>query len=163
MFIEWFILLHDLYSFLTRPLFQFIYDASTTTCVAVPTCEEAHAMNFGGFENGRGKKSSGMIQNTMMVRLGTCDQNESVGLKDMVDLFVDDEPSLYEIKEAFSVFDKNGDGYIDAKELQNVFYDMGFLRISESECRTMIVGYSGQKDGKISFLEFLKVVQDAFL
>ncbi|KAM0060501.1 putative EF-hand domain-containing protein [Helianthus debilis subsp. tardiflorus] len=168
MLIEWFVLLHDLYIFLARPLFRFIFDTPTTTCVADPPHEEAHAMKLGGFENGQGKKALGMNPKIMMERLGMFwdfkdQQHESIGLKDMVDLFIEDEPSIDEVKEAFSVFDKNGDGYIDANELQNVLSEMGFLQISESDCRTMIVGYSAQNDGKINFQEFLKVVEDAFL
>ncbi|KAJ0436814.1 putative EF-hand domain-containing protein [Helianthus annuus] len=167
MLIEWFVLLHDLYIFLARPLFWFIFDTPTTTCVADPPHEEAHAMKLGGFENVQGKKILGMNPKIVMERLGMFwdpnDQNESIALGDMVDLFIEDEPSLDEVKEAFSVFDKNGDGYIDANELQNVLFEMGFLQISESDCRTMIVGYSAQNDGKINFQEFLKVVEDAFL
>ncbi|KAI7737567.1 hypothetical protein M8C21_019528 [Ambrosia artemisiifolia] len=124
-------------------------------------------MKFGRFENGRAKKALGMNSKIMMGRLGMFwdpdDQYESIGLDDMADLFVEDEPSLDEVKDAFSVFDKNGDGYIDAKELQNVLSEMGFLQISESDCRSMILGYSAHKDGKINFQAFLKVVEDAFL
>ncbi|KAI3761317.1 hypothetical protein L1987_51729 [Smallanthus sonchifolius] len=168
MFIEWFIVLHDLYSFLARPLFQFIFNTSSVTYVAAPPHEDAHAMDLAsGVENGRGKKALGTNPMFMLERLGMSwgprDRNESVGWEEMVDVFVEDEPSLDEVKEAFSVFDKNHDGYIDAKELQNVLSDMGFLHISESDCRMMIVGYSAQKDGKISFQEFLKVVEDGFL
>lgn len=167
MLMEWFILLHDLYSFFALPLFQFIF-ATPTTCAAPPPHEDVNVMALGGVENGPGKKKAlGVNPKTMMERLGTFwdpdDQRESVGLKEMVDMFVEDEPSLDELKEAFGVFDKNNDGYIDAKELQNVLSDMGFLHISESDCRRMIVGYDDDKDGKISYREFFKVVEDCFV
>nr|GEU87932.1 probable calcium-binding protein CML30 [Tanacetum cinerariifolium] len=73
-----------------------------------------------------------------------------------------EEPSLDEVKQAFGVFDKNNDGYVDAKELQNVLSNMGFLHICESDCRRMIVSYDADKDGKLSFQEFLQVVEDGF-
>ncbi|KAJ0536366.1 putative EF-hand domain-containing protein [Helianthus annuus] len=167
MCIEWFILLHDLYS-IARPLFQFIVATPTTTCAAALQHEGSHVTNFDSVQNGTGKKKAlGVNPKTMMERLGTFwdpdDQRETIVLEEMVSLFVDDEPSLDEVKQAFSVFDKNNDGYIDAKELQNVLYGMGFLHISERDCGTMIDGYDADKDGKISFRDFLKVVEDSFL
>jgi calmodulin len=35
------------------------------------------------------------------------------------------EPGLHEVKEAFSIFDQNRDGFIDAKELQVVLIKLG--------------------------------------
>ncbi|XP_076925606.1 putative calcium-binding protein CML45 [Bidens hawaiensis] len=169
MCIEWFIFLHDLYSLFARPLFQFIFSTRTTTCVAAdPPNEETRVRTCDGVENGPGKKKAlGVNPKTMMQRLGTFwdpdDQRETIVLEDMVGLFVDAEPSLDEVKQAFSVFDKNNDGYIDAKELQNVLHDMGFLHISESDCGRMFGGYDADKDGMIVFRDFLKVVEDAFL
>ncbi|KAK1433719.1 hypothetical protein QVD17_10634 [Tagetes erecta] len=168
MCIEWFILFHDLYSFIARPLFQFIFATPTTACVAAPQHEGCHVTKFDGVENGAGKKKAlGVNPKTMMERLGTFwdpdDQRETIVLDEMTSLFVEDEPSLDEVKQAFSVFDKNNDGYVDAKELQNVLFGMGFLHISESDCGRMIDGYDVDKDGKISFREFLKVVEDGFI
>ncbi|KAL8230705.1 hypothetical protein R6Q57_000483 [Mikania cordata] len=168
MFIEWFILFHDMYSFLVRPLFQFIFATTVPTCVAAARREQTHAKKFVGVENGSGKKNElGVNPRTMMERLGTFwdpdDQREAIVLDEMVSLFVDDEPSLDEVKQAFIVFDKNNDGYIDARELQNVLSGMGFLHVSESDCEKMIVRYDADKDGKISYREFLKVVEDGFL
>ncbi|KAI3726878.1 hypothetical protein L1987_66684 [Smallanthus sonchifolius] len=168
-FIEWFILLHDLYSFFARPLFQFIFATpTTTTCAAAPRHEESHVRKFDGVENGPGKKKAlGVYPKIMMERLGTFwdpdDQRETIVLEEMASLFVDDEPSLDEVKQAFRVFDKNNDGYIDAKELQDALSDMGFLHISKSDCGRMIDGYDDDKDGKIGFRDFLKIVEDCFL
>ncbi|KAH0460690.1 hypothetical protein IEQ34_011353 [Dendrobium chrysotoxum] len=47
-------------------------------------------------------------------------------------LFQDQEPSLDEAKEAFAVFDENGDGHVDAEELQRVLYNLGFGREGEA-------------------------------
>ncbi|KAK9066551.1 hypothetical protein SSX86_013874 [Deinandra increscens subsp. villosa] len=169
MFIEWLILLHDLFSFFARPLFQFIFATPTSTCVAAdPQHERSRGTKFGGVENGPGKKKAlGVNPKTMMERMGTFwdpdDQRETIALEEMTSLFVDDEPSLDEVKQAFSVFDKNNDGFIDANELQNVLSRMGFLHVCESDCERMIAGYDADKDGKIGFREFLKVVEDGFL
>ncbi|GJV83262.1 probable calcium-binding protein CML30 [Tanacetum coccineum] len=168
MVIEWFILLHDLYSLFARPLFQFIIDTPPTKTYAAATLhEKAHATNIRGVENGPGKKKAlGVNPKTMMERLGTFwdpdDQREALDMDEMVNLFVEDEPSLDEVKQAFGVFDKNNDGYVDAKELQNVLSNMGFLHICESDCRRMILSYDADKDGKLSFREFLQVVEDGF-
>ncbi|KAI3759290.1 hypothetical protein L6452_06992 [Arctium lappa] len=167
MFIEWLILLHDLYSLFVRPLFLFIFVTRTRGCVAAQSHERTHGTESCCVENGPGKKKAlGVNPKIVMERLGTFwdpdDQRESIGSEEMVDLFVEDEPSLDEVKEAFCVFDKNNDGYIDVKELQNVLSDMGFLRVSESDCGRMIVRYDVDKDGKISFREFLKVMEDGF-
>ncbi|CAI9281413.1 unnamed protein product [Lactuca saligna] len=169
MFMEWFIYLHDLYSLIAHPLFQFIFATPATTCMAAQPREEARATEPCHVENGPGKKKElGVNPKVMMERLGTFwdpdDQRESLELEEMVNLFVGDErePSFDEVKEAFGVYDKNNDGYIDAKELQNVLSNMGFLHISESDCERMITEYDVDKDGKISFREFLKVVEDGF-
>ncbi|KAI3521784.1 hypothetical protein L1887_11258 [Cichorium endivia] len=165
--LEWFIILHDLYSLFAHPLFQFIFATPATPCMAARQREEARVREPCRVENGPGKKKElGVNPKVMMARLGTFwdpdDQRENLELDEIVNLFVVDEPSLNEVNEAFSVYDKNGDGYIDAKELQNVLSDMGFLHISESDCGRMIAGYDVDKDGKISLPEFLKVVEDGF-
>ncbi|KAL8142336.1 hypothetical protein V2J09_015368 [Rumex salicifolius] len=43
-------------------------------------------------------------------------------------LFAEEEPSLGEIKQAFDVFDRNGDGFIDAFELNGVLSSLGLLK-----------------------------------
>ncbi|KVI06428.1 hypothetical protein Ccrd_015241 [Cynara cardunculus var. scolymus] len=164
---EWLISLHDLYSLFVRPVFLFIFATRTTACVAAQPRERVHVTEPCCVENGPGKKKAlGVNPKIVMERLGTFwdpdDQRESLGLEEMVDLFVEDEPSLDEVKEAFCLFDKNNDGYIDVKELQNVLSGMGFLRVSESDCGRMIGRYDVDKDGKISFQEFLKVMEDGF-
>ncbi|KAG6524158.1 hypothetical protein ZIOFF_014049 [Zingiber officinale] len=71
-------------------------------------------------------------------------------------LFEEKEPSLEEVKEAFLVFDENGDGFIDAAELQSVLRRLGFAEGAElEECREMIRVYDANEDGKIGFSEFV--------
>lgn len=100
----------------------------------------------------------------IMERLGMFwdrdDKTQVIVSEDIIDLFEEEEPSLDEVKEAFGAFDRNKDGFIDANELQSALCEMGYLRISESDCRRMIDGYDVDKDEKISFREFLKLMED---
>ncbi|XP_071712535.1 probable calcium-binding protein CML45 [Rutidosis leptorrhynchoides] len=166
MCIEWFVLLHDFYRFFACPIYQFIIATPRARCT-VPSHDQAPDAELGRVENEPGKKKAlGVNPKIVMENLGTFwdpdDQRESIELDDMVDMFVEDEPSLDEVKEAFCVFDKDNDGYVDAKELQNVLSGMGFFRLSESDCGRMIDVYDADKDGKLSFQEFLKVIEDGF-
>ncbi|GLJ50342.1 hypothetical protein SUGI_1072370 [Cryptomeria japonica] len=60
-----------------------------------------------------------------------------------------------ELREAFSVFDKNGDGFITPSELQQVLLS---LRLTEGKdlenCETMIARFDKNSDGRIDFMEF---------
>merc|ERR1712087_637018 len=58
------------------------------------------------------------------------------------------------IHRVFAVFDDNGDGYIDAKELQGVLGD-DFENI-----QSMISEVDENNDGKLSFDEFQKAMQE---
>ncbi|XP_078433309.1 putative calcium-binding protein CML45 [Wolffia australiana] len=72
----------------------------------------------------------------------------------------DVEPSLDEMQEAFSVFDVNGDGFIDAEELQIVLCRLGFREIATVEnCRRMISACENKSDGKLDFFEFVHVLE----
>ncbi|XBH71917.1 hypothetical protein VPH35_099311 [Triticum aestivum] len=60
-----------------------------------------------------------------------------------------------ETREAFAVFDENGDGYISAAELQAVLAWMG---LPEAACmarvRDMIAAHDRDSDGRVDFHEF---------
>lgn len=78
-------------------------------------------------------------------------------------LFEEKEPSLDEVKQAFLVFDENGDGFIDAIELQSVLTRLEFIEGAElEECNKMIRVYDENKDGKIDFSEFVKFMELSF-
>jgi len=61
---------------------------------------------------------------------------------------------LAELQEIFSVFDSNGDGTLDVKELDAVFRTLG-LQSSQKEIRAMIEEVDADNSGSIGWPEFL--------
>ncbi|GLJ50338.1 hypothetical protein SUGI_1072330 [Cryptomeria japonica] len=60
-----------------------------------------------------------------------------------------------ELKEAFCVFDKDGDGFITPPELQNALLNLGFREANELQnCEAMIAKFDKNSDGRIDFEEF---------
>ncbi|XP_040993059.1 calmodulin-7-like [Juglans microcarpa x Juglans regia] len=82
----------------------------------------------------------------------------------MADQLTDDQIS--ELREAFSLFDKDGDGCITAKELGNVMRSLG-QNPTEPELQEMINEADTDNNGTINFVEFLelmaRVMKDAAL
>lgn len=64
------------------------------------------------------------------------------------------EEQIAEFKEAFQIFDKDGDGLITTKELGTVMRSLG-QNLSEDELKTMIEEVDTDKSGTIDFQEFL--------
>ncbi|VAI20727.1 probable calcium-binding protein CML21 [Triticum urartu] len=66
-----------------------------------------------------------------------------------------EEDEEAEMREAFAVFDENGDGYISAAELQAVLERMG---VPEAACmarvQDMIAAHDRDSDGRVDFHEF---------
>ncbi|CAN1152006.1 Probable calcium-binding protein CML45 [Linum perenne] len=83
---------------------------------------------------------------------------------DITAMFEEQEPSVVEAKEAFDVFDENGDGFIDAGELRRVlFCRLGCSQASsENNCKEMIRAFDENGDGLVDFHEFLKLVNTSF-
>lgn len=83
-------------------------------------------------------------------------------------LFLDQEPSLDEAKEAFAVFDENGDVYVDAEELKRVLCKLGFGEEEEEGrfeldfCEKMIALYDKDRDGRIGFDDFVASIECSF-
>ncbi|XVF50106.1 hypothetical protein PTKIN_Ptkin04bG0068700 [Pterospermum kingtungense] len=98
--------------------------------------------------------------------LGTssCETQENLSADKIAGVFEEEEPSLKEVKEAFDMFDENKDGFIDAKELGNVLFSLGFIKelASEEECKRMIKVFDENLDGRIDFNEFIKVMERSF-
>ncbi|KDQ10733.1 hypothetical protein BOTBODRAFT_36048 [Botryobasidium botryosum FD-172 SS1] len=61
-----------------------------------------------------------------------------------------------EFKEAFKVFDKDGNGYISAAELRHVMFHLG-EKLSDSEVDEMIREADVDGDGQINYEEFVKM------
>ncbi|KAI8032325.1 putative calcium-binding protein CML46 [Camellia lanceoleosa] len=88
---------------------------------------------------------------------------EKLDSNDLSNLFEEKEPSLEELKGAFDVFDENGDGFIDSKELQRVVCLLGFKEGSEiGNCRRMISAFDDNGDDRIDFGEFVKFMENTF-
>nr|GMC69665.1 probable calcium-binding protein CML30 [Ipomoea batatas] len=89
--------------------------------------------------------------------------NTRVCLEEVSHLFDENEPSFEEIKETFDMFDEDGDGYIDEKDLGKLLFRiMGFCEFSQQDCRGMIKAFDENKDGRIDIGEFLKLMEDSF-
>ncbi|XP_020273741.1 calmodulin-like [Asparagus officinalis] len=67
------------------------------------------------------------------------------------------EEQISEFKEAFSLFDKDGDGCITTKELGTVMRSLG-QNPTEAELRDMIDEVDADRNGTIDFSEFLNLM-----
>ncbi|KAH7277249.1 hypothetical protein KP509_39G042000 [Ceratopteris richardii] len=64
-----------------------------------------------------------------------------------------------DLRDAFKLFDKNGDGYICAEELQSVLSSMGIPQGKLlTDCRDMIRSVDVDGDGQVNFDEFKKMM-----
>lgn len=88
--------------------------------------------------------------------------DSSLEVEGAYDLLQEKESSLDELKQAFAVFDVNGDGFISAMELMSV---MSKLRLEEGleieDCQRMIGAYDKDCDGKINFEDFRHLLEDS--
>ncbi|KDP31264.1 hypothetical protein JCGZ_11640 [Jatropha curcas] len=119
-------------------------------------------LNYCSEELGRGEVAM------VMKQIGTCYDpdgdklKDRLGSNDITTLFEEEEPSFQEIREAFSMFDENNDGFIDSKELRKVVCTLCSVEATEEECRRMIRAYDDNGDGVIDFTEFVKLVAKSF-
>ncbi|XP_059453089.1 calmodulin-like [Corylus avellana] len=67
------------------------------------------------------------------------------------------EEQIAEFKEAFSLFDKDGDGCITTKELGTVMRSLG-QNPTEAELQDMINEVDADQNGTIDFSEFLNLM-----
>ncbi|CAG7726393.1 unnamed protein product [Allacma fusca] len=65
--------------------------------------------------------------------------------------------SELELKEAFKVFDKNGDGLISNGELRHVMTSLG-EKLSEEEVDDMIKEADNDGDGMVNYNEFVAIL-----
>merc|ERR1712167_28149 len=67
------------------------------------------------------------------------------------------EEQLQEIREAFDLFDTDGSGTIDARELKVAMRALGF-QVKKAEVRKMISDIDKDDSGTIDFEEFLQMM-----
>ncbi|XP_060062994.1 calmodulin-like [Ylistrum balloti] len=85
---------------------------------------------------------------------GTVDFDEFVEM--MIRFMKNIDPET-EMRDAFKVFDKDGNGYISAMELRYVMTNLG-ERLSEEEVDEMIKEADIDGDGQVNYEEFVKMV-----
>merc|ERR1712046_539412 len=68
-----------------------------------------------------------------------------------------DTDSEEEIKEAFKVFDKDGNGFINAAELRYVMTNLG-EKLSDEEVDEMVNETDVDGDGQVNYEEFVKLM-----
>ena len=78
-------------------------------------------------------------------------QPELLSAQQLVDNL--EESQVAELREAFDLFDKNGDKTISAKELRHVFKSMG-QEHTEEQVRDMMNDVDQDQNGDIDFFEF---------
>ncbi|KAI3936152.1 hypothetical protein MKX01_021432 [Papaver californicum] len=115
-----------------------------------------------------GKLSREDVEMVMQQMRLTCSQDaekihERLGLDELLGLFEEKEPSVDEVRGAFDVFDENSDGFIDAIELQKVLSTLGIREgLTLEDCSRMIITFDDNRDGRIDFNEFVKLMENSF-
>ena len=70
-----------------------------------------------------------------------------------------DEDHLEELKEAFTLFDTNHNGSIDARELKAAMRALGHKDIKKSDCAQMFYEVNKEPSQSLTFEEFCQVMQ----
>lgn len=73
---------------------------------------------------------------------------------------MDERDEEEDIKEAFNVFDQNGDGFITVDELKSVLASLGLKQGRTAEdCKSMIMKVDVDGDGMVNFNEFKQMMR----
>ncbi|MEM7132538.1 MAG: EF-hand domain-containing protein [Chloroflexota bacterium] len=75
----------------------------------------------------------------------------------MMERKIKDTDSDEEVREAFRVFDKDGNGYIHASELKHVMMNLG-KRLTDEEIDKMIKEADLDADSRVNYEEFVKMM-----
>lgn len=97
-----------------------------------------------------------------LVRACQNSEDNSLGLEEFLEQWTlfkqkldDDDEDEEEIKEAFKMYDQDGDGYITRDEMFAALTQMGFVRNCEEEARKCMDEMDLDRDGKVSYAEFV--------
>jgi len=102
------------------------------------------------------KEAQGMIQEVDHDKSGLVDFNEFLSL--MANKKSSKRQESFELMHAFKAFDRNNDGYIVKSEFMKVMKKHG-EKITSKEIDSMIKQCDVDKDGKINYTEFVKMVR----
>ncbi|KAF5203072.1 Calmodulin-like protein [Thalictrum thalictroides] len=73
---------------------------------------------------------------------------------------MDERDEEEDMKEAFNVFDQNGDGFITVEELRSVLASLGLKQgRTVEDCRKMIMKVDVDGDGMVNFKEFKQMMR----
>ena len=95
---------------------------------------------------------------SLMVKSVDVDNDNEVSFEEFVLMMLKAQDPSSEILEAFRAFDTDGNGFIEATELQEAM-KRGGASISDEEAKTMIAQADLDKDGRISFPEFQEMLR----
>ena len=107
-----------------------------------------------------GKKLTTAEVHTMMLHVDT-NKNGTIDFQEFLQLMerkttAGDKES--ELRDAFNLFDKNGDGFISAEELKSVMKSVG-ENMGDTEVEQMIKEADLDGDGKINYTEFVRMLK----
>jgi calcium-binding protein CML len=78
----------------------------------------------------------------------------------LYETIMDEKNEEDDIREAFKVFDQNGDGYITVEELRSVLNSLGLKQGRTAEdCKKMISKVDKDEDGMVDFKEFKQMMR----
>ncbi|KAF8695265.1 hypothetical protein HU200_037482 [Digitaria exilis] len=120
--------------------------APTTTAAAAPPAPSP-------------AKPAAIDMDVVLGVMGAAGATVSVGFEEAAALFEEEEATVEEARAAFAVFDRDGDGFIGAAELGSVLKSLGLGAAADAECQRMIDAYDEDKDGRIDFHEFVKLME----
>ncbi|CAN6287034.1 unnamed protein product [Urochloa humidicola] len=97
-----------------------------------------------------------------MIKAVDADGNEAIDFHEFLNLMarkLKDTDSEENLREAFSVIDKDQDGYISATELRQVMTNLG-EKVTDQEVEEMMREADTDGDGRVSFEEFKRRMLD---
>jgi calmodulin len=95
-----------------------------------------------------------------MISEADSDGNGTIDFKEFLDMMsrkMKDTDTEEEIREAFKVFDKDGNGYISAAELRHIMQTLG-EKLTDEEVDEMIREADINHDGMIDYNEFVHMM-----